>query len=265
MPDFATVGDNCIDRYGPPIGRSVVGGNAVNVAVQLARLGCAAAYFGAIGDDADGRRTVSVLAANGVDGSAIRVAPTVTAYTEIAVDSDGERHMVHEEFGACAGYRPSAADLKHILGAGHVHIGWLNDGGTLRRRLVGEGVSVSQDISVNAEAKNRGVDGLDIAFASAGSDRARAEALIADLLKEGAKLAVVTCGVLGSLASDGQTRAEATIRAVPVVDTTGAGDSFIAGFLSARRGGKDLAACLATGRDVSAQTCTHLGGFPQPA
>ena len=33
--DIATVGDNCIDRYAPPLGLSFVGGNAVNVAVQL--------------------------------------------------------------------------------------------------------------------------------------------------------------------------------------------------------------------------------------
>ena len=43
--DVATVGDNCIDRYGPPLGLSLVGGNAVNVAVQLARLGVARRLF----------------------------------------------------------------------------------------------------------------------------------------------------------------------------------------------------------------------------
>ena len=38
MLDFAAVGDNCIDRYLPPIGLSLVGGNAINVGVQLLSL-----------------------------------------------------------------------------------------------------------------------------------------------------------------------------------------------------------------------------------
>ena len=41
-------------------------GNAVNVAVQLARLGHDAFYFGAVGPDSDGRRTKDALAENGV-------------------------------------------------------------------------------------------------------------------------------------------------------------------------------------------------------
>lgn len=45
---FAAVGDNCIDRYLAPVGDCLVGGNAVNVAVQLARLGRRASYFGTV-------------------------------------------------------------------------------------------------------------------------------------------------------------------------------------------------------------------------
>jgi fructoselysine 6-kinase len=61
---IATVGDNCIDRYLPPVDRSLVGGNAVNVAVNLRRAGHPAAYFGAVGDDEDGMRTRGVLTAS---------------------------------------------------------------------------------------------------------------------------------------------------------------------------------------------------------
>lgn len=261
--DFAVVGDNCIDRFMPPMGLSLIGGNAVNVGIQLSRLGHRVAYFGAVGDDRDGRRMIACFQTNGLSTEHVQVLDGITAYTNIEVDETGDRIMAFEDFGVCKGYRPNSADIQELFKARHVHIGWLDDEGALRQALREAGVSVSQDISVNANPANLGVEGLDIAFASAGADRDRAQNLLDALLEGGAKLAVVTCGSLGSMASDGSLRAQTTVRPVEVVDTTGAGDSFIAGFLSARSAGKDLQACLEAGRDVAAETCRHVGGFPQ--
>ena len=261
--EFAAVGDNCIDRYLPPIGRSYVGGNAINVAVQLSRRARRVGYFGAVGNDSRGRRTLRALARNGVDVANVQVKPGTTAYTNIKVDEIGERIIAYEDFGVCAGYRPSKRDMDCILSAGYVHIGWLADGGALRRSLAAKGVRASQDVSVNANSENLGVDGLDVAFVSAGADRLRAAGLIRGLLAAGAKLAVATCGPLGCIASDGATTAESSRYAVDIVDTTGAGDSFIAGFLSAHFRSADLTACLEEGRDAAAIACTHFGGFPQ--
>ena len=260
---FAAVGDNCIDRYMPPVGLSLVGGNAVNVGVQLSRLGHKVAYFGAVGNDDDGRRMLACFRENGLVTDHIQILDGVTAYTNIEVDETGDRTIGFEEFGVCKGYRPSSADLDVLLTMRHVHIGWLDDGGALKRTLQAAGVSVSQDISVNADPNNLGVEGLSIAFASAGADRARAETMLDALLRGGAKLAVVTCGSLGSMASDGTRHAQTSIREVEVVDTTGAGDSFIAGFIAAHAAGRSLSTCLESGRDVAAATCQHVGGFPQ--
>ena len=91
---IATLGDNCIDRLQPPMGYSLVGGNAVNVAVQLSRLGRTAAYFGAVGDDVPGRRTIAVLAENGVATGHVQVLPTNTAYTIIEVHPSGDRRLI---------------------------------------------------------------------------------------------------------------------------------------------------------------------------
>ncbi|NRP72869.1 Fructoselysine kinase [Ensifer psoraleae] len=260
---FATVGDNCIDRFQPPLSQSLVGGNAVNVAVQLARKGHIAHYFGAVGRDADGVRTRRLLQSNGVALDYLQERSGITAYTNIDVLPSGERIISYEDFGVCAGYAPDDAEVAVLKTFDHVHIGWINDGGALRRRLVAEGVSLSQDVSVNAAPDDLGVAGLAIAFASAGPDEAAAERMAAELLAQGARIAVVTRGSNGSMATDGIIRAEAGIRPVAVVDTTGAGDSFIAAFLAAHLAGKPLSACLADGRDWAAETCTHVGGFPQ--
>ncbi len=262
--EFAAVGDNCIDRFMPPINLSLIGGNAVNVAVQLRRLGLETAYFGAIGPDEDGHRMLACFKDNCLCIDHVQVRPGVTAYTNIDVDSTGERTLAFEEFGVCRGYHPNEYDLQALKKMRHVHIGWLDDEGALRRRLTAAGISVSQDISVNADAQHLGIDGLDCVFASAGEDRDGAEHLLRTLLAGGAKLAVVTCGSRGSMASDGTQVRTVGIRPVDVVDTTGAGDSFIAGFISAHARGADLQTCLELGRDTAAETCRHVGGFPQP-
>lgn len=262
---FAAVGDNCIDRFRPPVSKSLVGGNAVNVAVQLARLGQMSFYFGAVGPDEAGRWTRALLLQNGVDVTRLKERPGITAYTEIDVLASGERVFVQEDFGVCAGYRPDEADIDVLKTMDHVHIGWMDDGGALRRTLAAAGVSISQDVSVNADPANLGTGGLAIAFASAGNENGAADAQLGRLLGDGVPLAVVTAGNKGSFASDGMDRFEAGIRPVEVVDTTGAGDSFIAGFLVARIAGKPLPDCLAAGREQAALTCTHVGGFPQDA
>ncbi|MFN7089000.1 MAG: PfkB family carbohydrate kinase [Allorhizobium sp.] len=259
---FATVGDNCIDRFRPS-GMSLLGGNAVNVAVQLALLGHVSHYFGAVGNDDDGRRTIRELAEKGVKVENVQRLPVHTAYTLIDVLPSGERLFAHEDFGACAGYRPRPEDLIKLKQMDHVHIGWMDDGGALREELLSAGVSVSQDISVNTDERTRGVSGLSIAFASAGEDDAASAVMLQQIVSDGARLAVVTRGAKGASVSDGERSITAGAAPIKVIDTTGAGDSFIAGFLSAHRQGEDWDNCLDRGRRLAAVTCGHLGGFPQ--
>lgn len=259
---FACVGDNCIDRYLPPVNARFAGGNAVNVAVQLKRLGHGASYFGAIGDDDDGRFLREKLERQGLDLASLRVRGGLpTAYTDIETDAAGERRFVFEEFGATKGYRPSPDDVARILAMDHAHIGWFDDGGALKRRLRAAGIPVSQDLSVNAQPEN--LDPADLTYAFASSSLAGAEALARQLLREGARCAIITMGEEGSLALRGAELLFLPAEPIAVIDTTGAGDSFIAGFLSVAAAGGELDRALAAGRASASQACLHQGGFPQ--
>lgn len=260
---IATVGDNCIDVIGPPVSQRLVGGNAVNVAVQLARLGLRAACFSAVGRDGNGDLVAATLVAKGVDTAWLVRRDRPTARTLIGVDAAGDRHIEAEEFGACDGYAPDAAARTALAGMDHVHIGWLNDGGALRRALAAAGASVSQDIGVNAAPADLGVAGLAIAFASQPGSHAEARALARRLRDDGARAVVVTRGAGGSSAFFPGEEAEQP--ALPIVprDTTGAGDAFIAGFLAAHLAGATLADAMARAAALAAETCLHPGGFPQ--
>ena len=80
----------------------------------------------------------------------------------------------------------------------------------------------------------------------------------------GAGEIVLTCGSRGAFFDDEIARHHVAATPVQVLDTCGAGDSFIATFLSARRGeGMKPVAALQKAATAAAETCTHLGGFPQ--
>ena len=82
-------------------------------------------------------------------------------------------------------------------------------------------------------------------------------------LGRGARLAVIMRGSRGSLASSGGEVFRGSALPITVSDTTGAGDSFIAGFISARLAGSPLTLCLARGHEAAARTCRIFGGFVQ--
>lgn len=259
---IATVGDNCIDVLSPS-NRKLVGGNALNVAIQISRLGGSAAYFGPVSADDNGALVRASLRANGVSDANLTLRSGATAHTDIEVAASGERHIGFEDFGVCAGYTPDAAQIDLLLGMDHVHIGWLDDGGALRQALVAAGVSVSQDISVNARPEDLGVDGLSIVLCSRPGGHDEAAEYAARLLQAGARAVVVTRGAEGSSAFfTGKAYDIAAVEISPV-DTTGAGDSYIAAFLVAHLGGASPADAGKAAAEHAALTCAHEGGFPQ--
>lgn len=254
-PLFAVVGDNTIDRYIGAEHESLVGGNAANVAAQLALAGENVRYYGAIANDEDGARIRAVLIDAGVDVRGLIQLPGTTAVTIVRVQPNGDRVFEHEDFGVTANYAPTAAQVREIAKADWVQIGMLADASALRAQL--PGTRIGQDCAVSS-----GFDGLTVAFGSVGDDDPAPFARTAQAA--GAKLTVVTRGALGAVAIPASGE-PIIIDAAPavVVDTTGAGDSFIAGFIAACATGSDTTAALVNGAQWASVTCGHRGGFPQ--
>lgn len=264
---IAVVGDNCVDRISvvgddsPPA--ILVGGNAVNVAIQLASAGQPVKYFGSVGDDPNGAKIIQALNEHDVSTEYCHVVRGTTSVTDIQVDLTGNRHMVAEDFGVCETYRVPETELPIIKQCSHVHIGWLNDDNQLKDWLVQEGIPISRDISINADPVQLDVNGVSLAFASQEGARSVALERATELLSQGAARAIITRGADGSLCSDGNEVVEVDAMATSVVDTTGAGDSFIAGFIKSYVAGQSIEECLKMGRKLAATTCSHQGGFLQ--
>jgi fructoselysine 6-kinase len=259
----AAIGDNTIDIYTGADRHSFVGGNAVNVAVQLTRLGRPARYFGAVGGDPAGERIRQALAARGVDTAGLVVLPGHTSTSTIRVDADGVRHFEHEDFAVCDDYLPTAVALEQAAACGAAHLGLLPDAEPVRRYLAARGVLVSQDCGVSRPPGR--LAHLDIAFCSQEAAGRPPRDLAAEAIAAGARLAVVTRGAEGSLAFDGRQWWQAPAAPAEVVDTTGAGDSYAAAFLHARLDGADVDQAMTAAARHAALACAHPGGFPQEA
>jgi fructoselysine 6-kinase len=259
QPSFATIGDNTIDEYVTSDGlRRYVGGNALNVAVNLSRLGRTCRYAGAVGQDAAGQAVRRACETHGLDTELLRTLLGHTSVSRVVIGDGGDRRFAAEDFAVCADYRPSEDDLDVLQRCAVVHIGRLEGADIVRAALARHGVLVSQDCAVAD-----GFDNLAVAFCSAGDDLEHGRAEVANAHEAGARLAVATCGAAGSVAFDGTTWWTRPAQPITPVDTTGAGDSYIAGFLASFALSGDVEAAMAAGTSAAAQTCRHLGSWPQ--
>lgn len=257
---LVAIGDNCLDVY---LGRDLVmvGGNALNVAAQWRRAGWDARYFGAVGDDPEGDLLLAEIVAAGLDPMDVERRPGDTALTLLRDDA-GERHFLLEALGVGEGYMPSPDRYAVAVGAGWVHLG-TNANPELVRQLATDAAPFSIDLSDAPLALP--LEGVPLVFASA-PDPAKAPVgpLIEALRAAGAGQVVITSGRAGAWLGDGGALRHVEALPVEVVDTCGAGDSFIAAFLVASKiEGRDAGAALAEAARAAAFTCTHLGGFPQ--
>ena len=74
---------------------------------------------------------------------------------------------------------------------------------------------------------------------------------------------VVTCGAEGAVALKGGERARVPAVPTRVVDTTGAGDLFAAGFLYGHVAGEPIERCLQRGALCAAEIISHYGARPE--
>lgn len=262
-PRLLGLGDNTIDTY-VSAGLQFPGGNAVNVAVMARRLGLRASYLGCWGDDEGGRILDEALAAEGVDLSHVRRIPGgETARARIAHEN-GDRRFIGARPGVRARYALRGLDLDFIREHDLVHTSCNSDLDGELARIADAARLLSYDYSEKwtDERLAATLPHVDVAFLSAPrrSD-GECEALLTRCIDAGVALAVATRGADGIIALAGGRFHRQPVAAITPVDTLGAGDGFIAGFLAAHLGGVDLASCLAAGTSYAARVCAWRGAF----
>jgi fructoselysine 6-kinase len=266
-PDVACVGDNCIDVWvdaGGELGdRELAGGNAFNVAVELARRGYQVGYFGAIGDDRHGELIAEAALAARVDVSRMLRVSGPTGKTVVARDPSGERRFVSEDDGVASTYRLDDASGDEVSRHRWAHFSRQPDLARWAPVLRARGTRCSCDLGLDGgiDLLHELAPALDVVFLSSSASRGRSgQELLEQAIAAGASLAVVTLGPEGSIAASATEHWRADAEPVDhVVDTLGAGDAFIAAFIAATLEGCEVGDALRAGAAAGARACTRWG------
>ena len=251
QPFLVAVGDNCVDYY-VQTRTGYPGGNPVNVSVYFTRLGGRAAYIGAVGTDEGGALICDGLRRKNVDVSHIHTVQGRTAVTRVAL-RDGDRVFLEYNEGVMADFTLTEADM--VVGGISGH------GERYFPRIRSDGIPTAFDFSDEYDDPAAAVifPCVEVAFFS--YDGGDAAGFLRRMRERGPAVCIATLGADGSMAYDGQQFYRQGIVPCQVVDTMGAGDSFIAGFLHSRLSGADIPACMAAGAQSSAVTLAYRGAW----
>jgi ribokinase len=254
--------------------RSQGGGAGANVAVHLARRGVPVTLAGCVGDDTAGQVLRRELAAAGVDPELRVVGGAATGTIVSLVEPDGQRSMLADR-GANLQLRTE--DLPPAVPGGHLHLSGytLLDPGSRGAGLAAlaaaaTGGTVSVDPASTGPLEAYGVDRWLVDTSGAtlllpNVDEARLLTGCADpadaarALAREHEIVAVSLGADGALWASGDTIVHRPAHRTVVVDTTGAGDAFAAGLLSAWLAGGDPVACLEAGLGLAADVVRRPG------
>lgn len=257
----AMIGDNCIDVYrrinGKEVNRRYPTGNAVDTGVNLQKLGIPTAIISTTGSDEEGAWMLRALAAEGLDISHLKVAEGQTAVTYMDLDGNDRVHGEYIE-GVLECMQFADEDVAFAASHDLVHTALWGKAEDILPAIKAAGnaiISFDYADRLDHSLVESTLPYVDYGFYSYHKER---DAFIEEFLKDkaarGMKVAVATFGEMGSLAYDGERFIPCGICPAPnVVNTVGAGDSFIAGFLYGVLNGLPVEQCLAKGAEVAAQ------------
>lgn len=265
-----------------------VAGTESNVAIGLARLGHSVQWIGRVGADELGELVRRTLCAEGVDTTAVLVDPERATGLLLLERRVADIVRVSYYRAGSAGSRICQADVLPALvtGVSMLHLTGVTaalgphaadavrDAAQRAREL---SIPVSLDINYRRrlwppaaarDALRPLLSHVDVLFASedelplvAADPDADAATAARQLLADGIGTVVVKRAAAGAVAytADGSTSVPA--RPVPVVDVVGAGDAFVAGYLSATLDGHDIAARLNRGVVLGAFAVARHGDW----
>lgn len=248
------------------------GGKGANQAVAAARLGGAVWMVGAVGDDEAGTFLANNLAANGVKTDLVRTLPIESGQAFIASALDGQNSIIVAS-GANALVTPEHVDaLAGLLATGDVLVCQLEIPlDTVRAAFAIARSSGALTVLNAAPAADIGALGglVDVLIVNESEaafllnrpvDQTNLATISCDLRTvSGVPLVVATLGSAGVVGSDSEGTFSIDAESVEVVDTTGAGDTFVGAFAWAKSAAFTDRDAVDLANRAAALSCTRMG------
>jgi len=264
-----------------PPGQESSGGSVANSCAVAAMLGARVAYLGKVADDELGAVFRHDIAATGVHfPTAPLVGGAPTARCLIVVTPDGQRTM-HTYLGAAVSFGEADLDPALIGESAVTYLeGYLFDPPSAQfafRRAAEIAHAAGRQVALSlsdafcvhrhrAAFREMVREQVDILFANEAEICSLYEVNsfgeAADAVHSEVTLAALTRSEMGSVILRGGERVAVAAEPTTVVDTTGAGDAFAAGFLAAYARGETLGACGRLGSRAAAAVIAQYGARP---
>lgn len=244
-----------------------VGGSASNFTVGLSRLNISTGIVARIGNDYFGQLCAKKLSDECVETQRLIPIDTPTGMVFIAVDPPGERSM-YSFMGANAEFILLKEDIDYIQSSKVLHITGMY------KEVFEEASRYANFLSLNPGTllSEYGIDELhkpikraNVIFLNKKEVKILTGEKLDDgaqaLLDVGAKMVVVTCGKDGANLYTKDRTFHSPVKETAALDTTGAGDSFAAGFIAAYLKDKKLQECLDFANVVASSCVGKIGAM----
>ena len=265
-----------------PPGQESSGGSAANTCAVAAALGARVAYLGKVADDQLGAVFRHDMRASGVHfPSSPLIGGAPTARCLILVTPDGQRTM-NTFLGACVTLDEADVDASIVASAAVTYLeGYLFDPPAAQaafRRAAAAAHAAGRQVALSlsdafcvdrhrAAFRELVAGHVDILFANETEITSLYEENTFEAAAEAARrdvaLAALTRSEAGSVILRGAETAEIAAEPTRLVDTTGAGDAYAAGFLAGLTAGKPLPVCGRMGSIAAAEVIGHYGARPE--
>ncbi len=250
------------------------GGSAANTTVALARLGCKVGFIGKVADDHQGQLQIDCFRTEGVDTEGIIHASKGKSGVCLGfVDKKGARALyINSGVNDSIEFRELQAN--YVFQTDFLHLSSFVGEKSFRTQkkllsFLPEGVKLSFDpgslyaqkgfAAIEPIIQNSYImmpNAVELELLTGESDVPKGAEL---LLSAGVKVVAVKLGAKGCYITDGEEKLSIQAFKVNVVDTTGAGDAFNAGFLYGLTHNRTLAECGRLGNFVASKSVTAMG------
>ncbi|MBC7109466.1 MAG: carbohydrate kinase family protein [Archaeoglobi archaeon] len=248
------------------------GGSAANTAVALSRLGCSVGFIGKVASDREGRTLLESMEREGLHISEILISERGRSGIALSfVDSAGQRAL-YVSPGVNDDISFEELNLEYAQKTRFLHLSSFAGEKSFeaQKRLVESLGEVKVTLDPGMLYARRGLESLRPILRRCYvflPSRAEIEILTGEdyikgaeiVREEGVKIVAVKLGEMGCYVTDGRHSFHLPAYKVRVVDTTGAGDAFSAGFIYGLLRGKDLKECAILGNFLASRVVQGFG------